>query len=120
MLNHDTYVYSVNIMPTLGSSCLSVFMLIQSSRAGKEEKSKRENLNQRSLYASLNKQPLLLSISRYPSSAYGMNMCICTILYKYINKGERRERLPTQTGEARNFVWLLSRITGSREMFLFL
>jgi len=99
-------------MPILGSLRFSVFMLIQSSRREKGENSKRENLNQRSLYASLKEQPLQLSISLDPSSTHEMNKCLCTVLYKLINKCERRESLPAQRGEASNSTRVLCRVAG--------
>lgn len=120
MLNYDIYVYSRNLTPPLGSLCFGVFMLIQSSKKGKVEKSKRANLNQRYLYAFLKEQPLLLSISWGPSSTHEMNKFLCTVLYKYINKEERIERLPMPRGEANNSTWVLSKIADNRAKFVFL
>ena len=46
-----------------------VFQAYLTGRNGEGEKPKIENLNQRSSYDSMKEQPLLLSISRDPSSA---------------------------------------------------
>jgi len=71
------------------------------------------------LLDSLKEQPLLLSISQDPSSTLKINKCLCTVLFKKY-KGERRERLPTQRGEACNSTGVRSRLASSGEMCLFL
>jgi len=46
------------------------------------------------MYASLKGKPILLSRSWDPFSAHKINKFLCIVIFDYINKGERRERLP--------------------------
>ena len=71
------------------------------------------------LHASLKDQPVLLSISRDPSSTLKINKCLSTILFKKY-KDERREILPTHGGEACKSIGVLTKLAGNGEMFVFL
>ena len=61
----------------------------------------------------------MLSISWDPSSAPKINKFLCTVLFREY-KGERRERLPTQGGDASNSAGVLTRLSSSRAMLVFL
>ena len=61
----------------------------------------------------------MLPISQDPSSAPKINKFLCTVLFKKY-KGERRERLLAQRGEACNSTMVLTRLTRSGEMCVFL
>lgn len=72
------------------------------------------------LNASLEEQPLLLSISQDPFLILKVNKCIYTVLFQKEYKGEIRERLPTQRGKAKTSIGVLTRIIGSGAMLVFL
>jgi len=72
------------------------------------------------LHTSLMEKPLLLSTIRDPSSTPKINKVPIHSPLSKNKKSQRRERLPTQRGEARNSIRVLTKLTASGAMSVFL